>query len=133
MNSTHSQLHRKLHMPCASDNNSFMHLFHFFLSDFSESGEHATSWLICTFSIETLCSRFGEMLSWAKKNNVINISNIATKVVPLCSVYEALLDEPRFRLLAPNLTKFVHLIMIFILDLPGDGCSTGQFKNKQYA
>ncbi len=46
-----------------------------------------------------------------------NIWDIATKAVPLCSVYTAPSYKPNFSVLAPLSTKFVYLNILFILDL----------------
>ncbi len=69
----------------------------------------------CVLRIGTL----SQMLSWWTKNSlhIINIWDTVTKVLPLCSVFQAPSHESNLTLLAPFATEFPYLSMIFILGM----------------
>ncbi len=61
----------------------------------------------------------GQMLLWLTKkcSHFGHVLDIATKVVPLCSVFRTLPSEPNFILLALVLIKFAYFSMLFVLEM----------------
>ncbi len=76
--------------------------------------------------------KVSEMLSWSTKNPLhsINIWDTVTKVVPLCSLYQAPSYEPNLTLLAWYLPDITYLSMLFILEMVCTACSADHLKNK---
>ncbi len=73
-----------------------------------------------------------QMLSWWTKYSLysINIGDTVSKVIPLCSVYQAPSYGPKLTLLAWFLPEFAYLSMISILEMACTACSGGHLKYK---
>ena len=67
-----------------------------------------------------------------KSSYFITIVYITTNVLPLCSVYQAPSYEANFARLAWFVPKLAYLIMLFILDLAGTSCNTGQHAGQHF-
>ena len=77
-----------------------------------------------------LASILRQMLSWWTKNSLhsINIGDIVTKVVSLCSVYRVPFYESNFTFLASFPTKLAYLSMLVILEVV---CTKRACSNRQ--
>ncbi len=67
----------------------------------------------------TTTAKLCQMLSWWTQNSLhsINFWDIVTKMVPLCSVYQAPSYESNFTLLAPFSRELAYFSLLFILGM----------------
>ena len=81
------------------------------------AGWSGTQCSICEYSLSGV--EVCQMLSWRSKNgpHSNNIWDTVTNLVPLHSVHQAPSYEPILTLLAPFLTEFAYLSMLFILEV----------------